>query len=60
MHRKQGTGMSENRRDIGIPAGQDHSAAPARQEWQRPELRKLEMTEAESSFHLNTDGGIFS
>jgi hypothetical protein len=52
--------MSENREKIGIPAGRDDSSASARQEWRRPEWRKLDMSETESSFHLNTDGGIFS
>jgi len=52
--------VGKNRKDTEPPTSQDDLKAPARQEWQRPELRKLDMTKAESSFHLNTDGGIFS
>ena len=52
--------MSKDREEAGVAAGRDDSTKRARQEWQRPEIRKLGADEAQASINSNTDGVIES
>jgi len=51
--------MDEIRKEVTGTAGEE-TAAPVREAWKRPEWRQIDASEAEGSFHSNTDGGIFS
>ena len=51
--------MSENRNETLVSAGQNEASTVVRQEWRRPEWRKLSADESESTVAgKNVDSGF--
>jgi hypothetical protein len=55
---KQGTHMDESRQAIETLDSRDQP--PARQEWRRPEWRKLDAREAQAGLNVNPDINLAS